>query len=236
MLIDLVDTTVNHGFLNRLQAVLAAYDQFAERQNKVSLERQRVVLFAVGIVDVHGIDILRAGRADFDDLPFHAVSQGRILCLRITDNQVVIRHQKGIGNLSLCRERLAGTGCPENQAVRVFQFLPVHHNQVVGQRIQAVVKRLASGLKQLLCGERNKDSSRTCGQRTLNFDEIICQREAAHEPLFLLEVESPKIAVMLLRNRRCLKHIVFQFLITLAGIHNQEGNQEHALVLRLQLL
>ena len=157
MPVDLVDTTVNHGFLNRLQAVLAAYDQLAERQDKVRLERQRVVLFAVGIVDVHGIDILRAGRTDFDDLPLQAVGQGRVLCLRITDNQVVIRHQKGIGNLSLRRERLAGTGCPENQAVRVFQFLTVHHNQVVGQRIQAVVKRLASCLKQFLCGEGNKD-------------------------------------------------------------------------------
>ena len=73
MLIDLVDTTVNHSFLNRLQAVLAAHNQFAEGQDKVSLERQGVVLFAVGIVDVHGIDILRAGRADFNDLPFHAV-------------------------------------------------------------------------------------------------------------------------------------------------------------------
>ena len=41
---------------------------------------------------------------------------------------------------------------------------------------------------------------------------------------------------MLLGNGGRLKHVVLKLLLGLTGIHDQEGNQEHTLILRLQLL
>ena len=41
---------------------------------------------------------------------------------------------------------------------------------------------------------------------------------------------------MLLGDGVGLKHIVFKLLLRLAGVHDEKGDQEHALVLRLQLL
>ena len=48
--IDQPHTAVNDGFLHRLQAVLAAYDQLAERKDEVGFQRQRV--FIVRVVEV----------------------------------------------------------------------------------------------------------------------------------------------------------------------------------------
>ena len=41
---------------------------------------------------------------------------------------------------------------------------------------------------------------------------------------------------MLLGDGAGLKYIVFKLLLRLAGVHDEKGDQEHALVLRLQFL
>lgn len=68
VLVNLVDAAVNDRFLNGLQALLAADDQLAQGENEVGLQRHRIVLLAVAVVDVHGIDILGAVGRDFDNL------------------------------------------------------------------------------------------------------------------------------------------------------------------------
>ena len=93
-------------------------------------------------VDVHRVDILRAGRADFNDLPLKFLHQCRVLGFRIAHDYIVIRHQERIGDFSLGREGFTGTGSTQNQPVGVFELFPVNHNQVVGQRIQPIVQSL----------------------------------------------------------------------------------------------
>ena len=38
----------------------------------------------------------------------------------IIDNNIIVRHQKRIGNFTLCRETFTGAGSTQNQAIRVF--------------------------------------------------------------------------------------------------------------------
>ena len=63
-----------------------------------------------------------------------------------------------------------------------------------------------------MCGERNEDGRAAGGQSSLNFDLTVSQRQAAHQPLLLLVVQSAQVAVVLLCNTGCLKNVVFQLL------------------------
>ena len=41
----------------------------------------------------------------------------------VVDDNIIVRHQKSVGDLTLCTEGLAGAGSAEDQAVGVFQLL-----------------------------------------------------------------------------------------------------------------
>ena len=64
-----------------------------------------------------------------------------VLRFRVTDDDIIIGKQKAVGNLTLGAERLTGTRRTQNQAVGVFQQLSIHHDEVVGQGIDAIVQR-----------------------------------------------------------------------------------------------
>ena len=68
------------------------------------------------------------------------IHQGCVLRFRVTDDDIIIGKQKAVGNLTLGAERLTGTRRTQNQAVGVFQQLSIHHDEVVGQGIDAVVQ------------------------------------------------------------------------------------------------
>ena len=53
-----------------------------------------------------------------------------------------------------------------------------------------------------------KDSCGTGGQASLNLNLIDTQRQTAHQPFFLLEVQPGQLTVILLGNRACLKDVV----------------------------
>ena len=63
-------------------------------------------------------------------------------------------------------------GSAENQAVGVFQQLPIHHDDVVGQSIDAVVQSLRTVLKQLLGGEGDKNRNAGGSQTPLNLNLV----------------------------------------------------------------
>ena len=157
-------------------------------------------------------------------------------CFRVADDNIIIRHQKSVGDLSLCRETFARAGSAEDKPIGIFQLFPVHHDKVVGQGVQAVIQAFFAGLVQFLCGERNEDGSTAGGQPSLNFDLTVCQRQAAHQPLLLLKVKAAQVAVVLLCNAGCLKNVVFQFLLRAPGVQHQKSDKEHPLVLALQFL
>ena len=152
----------------------------------------------------------------------------------VVDDNIIVRHQKSVGDFTLCRETFAASRSAQNQAIRVLQLLAVHHDQVVGQGIQPVIQALFAGLIQFLCGERDEDGRAACGQPSLNFDLAVSQRQAAHQPLLLLEIQPAQIAVVLLCNAGCLKDVVFQLLLRAPGVQHQKGDKEHPLVLALQ--
>ena len=158
------------------------------------------------------------------------------LGLRVADNDIIRSQQEAVGDLALGRKALAGTGRTQNQAVGVFQQLAVHHDEVIGQGVDAVVQRLFSVLKKLLGGERHEDGGGTGGQATLNLNLVLGQGQAGHEALLLLIVQPAEIAVVLLGDAGCLEDVGFQFLLGAARVQDQERDQEHTLVLALQLL
>ena len=74
-----------------------------------------------------------------NNLSIECPDYGKILAFWITDNNIVLCHDKNIGNFTFCRKGLTSSRSTHDQAIRVFQFLPVSHNQVVRQGIQTVV-------------------------------------------------------------------------------------------------
>ena len=157
------------------------------------------------------------------------------LCFRVADDNIIVRHQKCVGDLTLCRETFARAGSAENQPIRVFQLLPVHHNQVVGQGVQTIIQAFLTVVEQLLCGKRHKNCRAAGGQSPLNFDLAIRQRQAAHQALLLLKIKAAQVAVVLLGDGAGLKDVVFQLLLRAPGVQHQKSDEEHPLVLALQL-
>ena len=79
------------------------------------------------------------------------------LTFRVTDDDIIVRHEERITDLTLCAEGFTGTGSAQNQTVGVFQLFAVNHNQVVGQGVQAIIQAFFARLVKFLCGERNED-------------------------------------------------------------------------------
>ena len=98
-------------------------------------------------------------------------------CFRVADDNIIVRDEKGVANLTLGTERFAGTGSAQNQTVRIFEFLAVNHNEVVRQGIQAVVQRFLARLIKFLHGKRDKNRRAAGGKAALDLDLVICQRQ-----------------------------------------------------------
>ena len=162
--------------------------------------------------------------------------QWAVFRLRIADDDIVVRHQKDVCDLTLGAEALAGTGRAQNQAVRILQKLSVHHDEVIAQGIDAAIQRLFAGLEQFLCGEWHENGNAGGCKPALDGDLIQPQREAAHQPFFLPEVQCRQLAVVFLRNGVGLKHIIFELLHGTCGVQNDEGQKKHTLVPALKLL
>ena len=229
-----MDAAVDDRFFHGLKSLFAAHNQFAQGQNEIGFQGNGIVLLGVIAVDVHGVDILGGGWADFDDLTLQPRHQCRIFGFGITDDDVVTGGEEGIGDLTLCGEGLAGTGGTQNQTVGVLELLSVNHDEVVGKCVQTIVQGFLPILKQLLGGERNKNCRAGGGHAPLNLNPVVGQRQRGHQPLLLLVVKPPQIAVVLLGNGVGLKGIGFQLLFGAAGVENQKGEQEHTLVLGLE--
>ena len=100
---------------------------------------------------------MRTGGGDFDDLPVQPLDQRPVFRFGVADDNVVVGDEIHIGDLTLGGKGFSGTGGAKNQAVRVFEELSVHHDEVVGQRVQPAVERLAAVLVKLLRRKRHED-------------------------------------------------------------------------------
>ena len=70
------------------------------------------------------------------------------LTFRVTDDDIIVRHEERITDLTLCAEGFTGTGSAQNQTVGVLQLFAVHHNQVVGQGVQAIIQAFLAVVEQ----------------------------------------------------------------------------------------
>ena len=86
------------------------------------------------------------------------------------------------------------------------------------------------------CGERYKDSRRTGGQSSLDFDLIESQGQTAHQPFFLLKVQPGQLTVILLGNGACPENVVAKLTGIVRCVQHQKGQKEHSLVAALQIL
>ena len=108
----------------------------------------------------------------------------------VADDDIIVRHEECVADLTLCAERLARAGGAEDQAIGVLQLLPVHHDKVVGQGVQAVIQAFFARLVQFLCGKRHKNRCAAGGQTALDLNLAVCQWQAAHQPLLLLKIKA----------------------------------------------
>lgn len=108
----------------------------------------------------------------------------------VADDDIIVRHEECIADLTLCAERFAGAGGAEDQAIGVLQLFAVNHNQVVGQGVQAIIQAFFAVVEQLLCGKRHKNRCAAGGQPPLDLDLAVCQRQRRHKPLLLLKIKA----------------------------------------------
>ena len=157
------------------------------------------------------------------------MNQRIILTLRVADDHVVLRDEEDIADLALGGEGFTGTRRTQDQAVGVLQFLPVHHNHVVGKGIEPVIKRLAFH-EQLLRRKRHKDCRGSRGQRPLDRYLVEAERHAAHEPRLLLIVQPAEHTVVFLGDAGGLEDHIVQLLPAFRRVQEQDRDQEHPLV------
>ena len=116
--------------------------------------------------------------------------QRSILTFWAADDDIIVRHEECVADLTLCRETFAASRCAKNQAVGVFQLFTVHHDQIVGQGVQTIIQAFLAVVEQFLRGKRHKNRRAAGGQPSLNFDLAVCQWQAAHQPLLLLKIKT----------------------------------------------
>ena len=235
LLVDQRQAAVNDRFFFWLHAIPCAHDQFAQGKNKVRFHAQRVIIVRIVEVNVHRVDVVLTGGRDMNDLTAQRFHQRIILAFRVCHDNIVRCGEEHIRDFTLCTERLTAAGCTEDQAIRVFQLLPVCHDHVVGYRIQTVIEGIALHEK-LLRGERHKDGGGSCGQCALDGNEVICQRQAAHKTLLLQIIQTVQSAVELLSDTSSLKHSTIQLLLCLGRIEEKHRNKEHTLITTLQII
>ena len=108
----------------------------------------------------------------------------------VADDDIIVRHEECVADLTLCAEGFTGTGSAQNQTVGVLQLFAVNHNQFVGQGVQAIIQAFLAVVEQLLCGKRHKNRCAAGGQTALDLNLAVCQWQAAHQPLLLLKIKA----------------------------------------------
>src|SRR5699024_3213197 len=101
--------------------------------------------------------------------------QSCVLGLGIAHDDIIVCGEESVCNFALCCERFPAARRAQNQTVGVFEPLAVHHDEVVGESIEAVVECAGPSLEQLLCRKWNKDGGGTGGQRPLVLHQVVGQ-------------------------------------------------------------
>ena len=74
-----MNTTVNDSLLNRLKPFLAAHNKLTQRQDKIRLKSNRIIIIGIVHVDIHRVDVLTAGRTYLNNLTAKPFYQSTVL-------------------------------------------------------------------------------------------------------------------------------------------------------------
>ena len=178
-LIDHLHRPVDDRFLDGLQPCLAAHDELAEGQHKVTFQRQRVFFLGIVEVDVQGVHIVGAGRGQPDHLTTQPLHQGRILVLWVADDDIVLGHQHDEGDLPLAAHGFTAAGGAEHKTVGTAGLLAVQKDHVIGEGVEAVVHGVAAH-EHLLGDEGDEHRQCRCGQAPFDLDAVEAQGQRGH--------------------------------------------------------
>ena len=232
--VDLPHTAVNDGFLDGLQAVLAAHHQLTQGEQEVGLHGQGALVPAQVKLDVHRVDMVGAVRGNFNHLPAQPPHYRGIFPHRVYNDDAVLGRQKHVDQLPLGGKALAGAGGAQVEPVGRFQFLPVSHDDIVRKSVHAVVEGLPAHAE--LPGHKGHEDGGGAGSHApLDLHLVIAQYQRGYIALLLLPIQPLDGAVVFLRDAVYREHVVFQPLAGGGQIDDGEGQQEHPLVAGLQV-
>ena len=233
--VHLTHTSVNDGFLDRLQTVPASHHQLTQRQQKIRFQGQRAIPTAHVQLDIHRGNVVRAVRRDLDDLTAQPFHQRGIFAHRVYHDDAILRNgKKDVQQLALGGKALAAARGAEVKAVGGFQLFAVSHDDVMGQGVHAVVEGRAIHTK--LPRHKGDEDGRGAGcHAALNFNAVVAEGQRGHIALLLLPVQPLDGAVIFLRDAVHGENVVFQPLPRGGGVDDQERQEEHSLVAALQV-
>ena len=158
--VDLPESAVDDTLFLRPDAFAPAQHQLAQGQHEVGFQAQRFFFIRIVEIEIQRVDVIAAGGRNTDDLTAEALHKRVVFAFGIADEHIILRNQKNVGNLSLCGEGFAGTGCAKDDAIGRLQFLTVCNDHVVGQCVQTVVQCLAAVVIQFLRDKGHEDGKR----------------------------------------------------------------------------
>ena len=161
--------------------------------------------------------------------------QWRIFALWVAHDHMVAGFQNHAYHLALTGKGLAPAGCTEYQPVGRTGILAIQHDHVAGFGVQTVIKGVAAH-EQLLCHKGNDNRDGRGRHSPCDFDLAYPQRQGRYKPLFLLEVQTGKLAVVFLRHSCGAEHVIFQLAPGIAIVQHKESDHEITLIAALQFV
>lgn len=152
--VDACRTAVNDGLLHCAE-VVAADKLLAQGHNELGFQNNGVCTVTVFPVHIHRIDMGGRSGRDVDDLSAQRPHKGRILSLRVNDNNVCVAGKHLIDDLAFCGKGLTTARNTENKLVAVEELSAVCDDHIFGNDILTVVN--AVGVANVLHTERDKD-------------------------------------------------------------------------------
>lgn len=208
-------TTVDQGFL-LCGKLSASYELFAKRQDKLALQKDRILGVRIFGFHIHSIDVVLGVGSDIDDFAAERTDKSIILALRVNDNDVALIPKHKLDDFILCEERLTGTGYAEYKAVAVQKRTAVDKQQVFTDRVLSAVD--AFRVIDLLCLERHKDSGGFRGQRSERIDLPKPVGKRGVQPVKLLILQRLELADMLSSNGEQRFRVGIQLLLAVSDV------------------
>ena len=175
----------------------------------------------------------RSGR-DVDDLAAQRPHKGRILSLRVNDDNVGVTGKHLIDDLALGGKGLTTARNAENKLVAIQELPTVCDNHILGDDILTVVN--AVGMANVLHPERNKDRKALRGQCAERLDLADTEGHRRIQSVKLLELENTELAKVLSRCGKQSFCVIVKLLLGVRRVNHRQNGKHHSLVTGRQVV